>query len=75
MKELYKFLRVSLCCVGSVLSIGQKAVAQTLTPRNITTTVASNGFYEYLPLGYDPDATQKYPLIVFCHGIGEIGWK
>jgi predicted esterase len=73
MKELSKFLQASLCCIVSVLLIGQKGTAQTLTPRSIKTTAASNGFYEYLPLGYDPAATQKYPLVVFCHGIGEIG--
>jgi predicted esterase len=73
MKELYKFLRACLCGILSVLLIGQKGAAQTLTPRFITTTTASNGFYEYLPLGYDSAAPQKYPLIVFCHGIGEIG--
>jgi predicted esterase len=55
------------------LLVGQKAPAQTLTARFVTTTAASNGFYEYLPLGYDPAAKQKYPLIVFCHGVGEIG--
>ncbi len=73
MKEMYKFLRTFFCCLVSVFLIGNKADAQTLTPRFITTTAASNGFYEYLPLGYDSTAAQKYPLIVFCHGLGEIG--
>lgn len=73
MKDLYKILHSSFCCIASVLLIGEKAAAQTLTPRFITTTAASNGFYEYLPLGYDPTSGQKYPLIVFCHGVGEEG--
>ena len=73
MRDLSKILNTSFCCILSGLLIWQKAAAQTLTPRFITTTAASNGFYEYLPLGYDPAATQKYPLIVFCHGQGEIG--
>jgi poly(3-hydroxybutyrate) depolymerase len=73
MRDLSKILNTSICCILIGLLIWQKAAAQTLTPRSITTTAASNGFYEYLPLGYDPAGTQKYPLIVFCHGQGEIG--
>lgn len=73
MKELYKIFHTSFCCIVSVLLVGQKAASQTLTPRFITTTAASNGFYEYLPQGYDPAAPQKYPLILFFHGVGELG--
>lgn len=29
------------------------------------------GFMKYTPTGYDP--TQAYPLVVFIHGIGEVG--
>lgn len=32
----------------------------------------TNGFYEYLPKGYE-SGTQTYPVIIFMHGIGEIG--
>ena len=32
-----------------------------------------NGWYEYLPKGYDDD-NQNYPLIIFVHGIGELGY-
>ena len=73
MRDFSKILNASICCILSGLLIGQKAASQTLTPRFITTTPASNGFYEYLPIGYDPAALKKYPLIVFCHGIGELG--
>src|SRR5690242_2986530 len=31
------------------------------------------GFYEYKPTDYNPNATKKYPLIIFLHGIGERG--
>ena len=34
-------------------------------------TTAPNGFYEYLPGGYD--GTQAAPLMVFWHGLGEDG--
>ncbi|HEY4063250.1 MAG TPA: T9SS type A sorting domain-containing protein [Puia sp.] len=73
MKELYKFLRASPFCVVMSLLIAQQGVAQTLTPRYITTCPSSNGFYEYLPAGYNPASSTKYPLILFLHGTGEIG--
>lgn len=28
------------------------------------------GYWEYLPLGYDDNPTQKYPLVIFLHGLG-----
>lgn len=31
------------------------------------------GFYQFLPPGYSPNSPQKYPLIIFLHGIGEKG--
>jgi len=47
--------------------------AQTFTPR-YSTTIDYNtpGFYEYLPQGYS-SGSEFYPLLVFCHGIGERG--
>ena len=42
------------------------------TPRPLGTTAADQGYYEYLPQGYDTDM-QSYPLIVFIHGLGENG--
>lgn len=56
----------------SFISIISKAQVQT--PRyNTSMTPNSNGFYEYLPQGYDPNGTQTYPLLIFVHGIGELG--
>jgi dienelactone hydrolase len=46
--------------------------AQVQTPRNISMTSNSKGFYEYLPAGYS-SGTQTYPLIIFLHGVGELG--
>ncbi len=47
--------------------------AQVQTPR-FSTVIDNNchGYYEYLPQGY-PNGTQQYPLLVFLHGIGELG--
>ncbi|HZH94413.1 MAG TPA: T9SS type A sorting domain-containing protein [Flavisolibacter sp.] len=36
-------------------------------------TANSNGYYEYLPEGYNPAGTQKYPVILFLHGAGDVG--
>jgi predicted esterase len=50
------------------------ANAQVQTPRyNTSMTARSNGFYEYLPQGYNSNGAQTYPLIIFCHGVGELG--
>lgn len=32
-----------------------------------------NGFYDYLPRNYSRDTDQKYPLIIFFHGLGDSG--
>lgn len=40
----------------------------------VSTTVTSNlgGFYQALPARYDSSA-RKYPLMIFIHGVGELG--
>jgi dienelactone hydrolase len=48
------------------------AFTQVQTPRNIATSANSGGFYEYLPQGYET-SSGNYPLIVFIHGLGELG--
>ena len=48
------------------------AQVQTAKP-NVSMTSMSNGYYEYLPQGYNPQTTEKYPLIIFLHGAGEVG--
>ena len=49
------------------------AGAQTFTARtNVAMTGLSNGYYEYLPQGYDT-GSETYPLIIFVHGLGELG--
>lgn len=51
----------------SALASGQQ-VAKSLTASNGTVI----GFYQYTPEDYHP-AGEKYPLIIFLHGIGERG--
>jgi|GEM_PF-521868 len=47
--------------------------AQIQLPRYVSTCAASNGFYEYLPQGYATNPSQTYPVIIFIHGVGELG--
>jgi Carbohydrate binding module (family 6)/Secretion system C-terminal sorting domain/PKD domain len=74
MKKIYSFVSRALClfllAFFSLYSNGLKAQVQTA--RNISMTANSKGYYEYLPAGY-ASGTQSYPLIIFCHGIGELG--
>lgn len=42
------------------------------TARPLGSTNADQGYYEYLPQGYEC-GDQSYPLIVFIHGLGENG--
>ncbi len=56
-----------------IIIISLNLPAQVQTARYISTNPKSNAYYEYLPQGYDPNGTTKYPLIVFIHGMGELG--
>lgn len=48
---------------------GPASARQTMRP--LGSTDAPNGFYEYLPPGYD--GTHPVPLLIFWHGLGEDG--
>ena len=59
-----------------VLLLGMKtSVAQyRMTPReNVVVSSQINGFWEHLPADYYTNPTRKYPLIVYWHGVGEVG--
>jgi dienelactone hydrolase len=74
MRKLDKFysfialLFLSLPIFSPIRMSAQVQTARTNTPID----QYINGFYEYLPQGYTPGG-QKYPLMVFLHGSGEIG--
>lgn len=55
----------------AILLVGLTAISQTLVIKGISSTPKSNGYYEYLPKGYN--GVTKYPVIIFNHGKGEIG--
>src|SRR5450432_3004669 len=70
MRKLY-WLRSMMLCLF-IAGFFQQTTAQTQTARNISMTANSDGYYEYLPQGYE-SGTQNYPLILFAHGAGELG--
>ena len=67
MKSQRVLLFLVLC-----ITMFSNAYAQVQTPKYIATTANSGGYYEYLPSTYNSDAN-SYPLIVFVHGLGELG--
>jgi len=71
MKNIYSFISGALCLLILLFAVPELN-AQAQTARAISTGPNSNGFYEYLPQGYSSGNT-KYPLIVFLHGVGELG--
>jgi predicted esterase len=75
MKELYRFCRANAVCLFLFLMAPSLLFAQkrTLTAHpNIAVDQFINGFYTSLPASYGT-GTKHYPLLVFLHGIGEIG--
>ena len=49
------------------------ATGQVMTGRFKSITPNTNAYYEYLPQGYNPNDTVKYPLMVYLHGAGDLG--
>ncbi len=50
------------------------SISQTHTPKpGVSICSGSNGFYEYLPQGYWDNPNEKFPVILFLTGIGELG--
>ncbi|PZR27842.1 MAG: hypothetical protein DI535_08830 [Citrobacter freundii] len=59
-----------LCSFFSFVSSAN--AQQTLTPRYVDIASNIHGFYESLPTGYS-SSTETYPLLIFVHGMGEMG--
>ena len=55
------------------VSVTQPTLAQVQTAKFTSMTANSKGYYEYLPQGYNPGGSETYPLIIFIHGMGELG--
>ncbi len=73
MKHLLRTqLAVAMLCLLQV-AFYTKVNAQVQTARpGVFINPNCNGFYEYLPQGYN-SGNEKYPLILFLHGMGELG--
>jgi poly(3-hydroxybutyrate) depolymerase len=60
--------------IATCLLLFWSAAFSQQVPRGVT---ASNGvfigFYEYTPTDYSANPNEKYPIIIFLHGIGERG--
>lgn len=70
MKNLF-FIRI--CSIVLVMMLSLLGYSQVQTARYVSMTSNTNGYYEYLPQGYSSSGSQKYPLILFVHGLGELG--
>ena len=54
-----------------LLQFSSAGYSQKLEGKTIAIDSNCHGFYEYLPKGYDEH--NKYPLLIFLHGLGELG--
>jgi dienelactone hydrolase len=71
-----KNLKSSILATGlliTFISFAAVANAQVQTARYVSMVPNTKAYYEYLPQGYSPTGTQTYPLILFIHGLGELG--
>ncbi|HEV2355046.1 MAG TPA: hypothetical protein VGR89_12435, partial [Puia sp.] len=49
------------------------AFGQVMTGRFTSIDNNTHAYYEYLPQGYNPSDTVRYPLMVYIHGAGDLG--
>jgi len=50
------------------------AFGQYLNIRTVSVVYDSKAYWEYLPVGYNPKDSLKYPLLVYIHGAGDYGY-
>ncbi|HEY4285462.1 MAG TPA: T9SS type A sorting domain-containing protein [Puia sp.] len=73
MRELYKFCRAVVCLAFIIPTPFLLFSQRTLTAfPNTSIGTYISGFYVSLPASYG-STTKNYPLLIFLHGIGEIG--
>lgn len=74
MKNFTYLIRKAICFLSIslllFLSSSSQQVANGLTASSNGQYI---GFYEYAPIDYAANPTEKYPIIIFLHGIGERG--
>ncbi len=72
MKQILAFRSFGILLIFSFFMV-LPAFAQTHTPKYISMAARTNGYYEYLPQGYNATGTARYPLLLFITGVGEFG--
>ncbi|WP_157753074.1 dienelactone hydrolase family protein [Chitinophaga sp. MD30] len=56
-----------------LLYLALPAVAQQQAAKSVPSSISNIvGYYEHLPQGYATNTSQRYPLIIFLHGVGEL---
>lgn len=76
MKHLYKLFQAALLCLAVTLLVPGFVSAQKRTLTAHASTKIDGvigGFYTSLPASYNSSGSKTYPLLIFVHGIGEIG--
>ncbi|MEP7230880.1 MAG: T9SS type A sorting domain-containing protein [Ginsengibacter sp.] len=73
MKNQKIYLQLRFLLAITFLAAVFSVTAQVQTPQYVSMTPLSNAYYEYLPQGYSSTGGQKYPLMIFVHGSGEMG--
>ncbi len=56
-----------------IVSFQSMAGSPTFNSIPINSDGNSRGYWEFLPEGYGIDANEKYPVVIFFHGLGEGG--
>lgn len=71
MKPIF-FIRVAF--LMACLFFISQSYSQTRTLKaNTPATDNCNGYYEFLPAGYNDNPNEKFPLILYFHGLGSTG--
>ncbi len=74
MKFIYSLCRIRLVPALLFMLFSIHVNGQTLTARpNVSMTSNSHGYYEYLPVGYNPAGSQTYPVLIAFGGLSQNG--
>ncbi|MEP7232654.1 MAG: PKD domain-containing protein [Ginsengibacter sp.] len=74
MKFFYSSCRAYIVTALLFLTTGLHTNAQTLNAHpNVYLTSNAHGYYDYLPLGYNPSASQTYPVLIAFGGLSQNG--
>lgn len=75
--KLSRFISVCIHSIFLVFFLCQSVslLSQAQTQKPVTVKIHENlgGYLESLPVGYENNPQKKYPIIIFFHGIGEVG--